>query len=271
MKFSFGRFKLERIFQSQLPSAASLTMLVWRNYLVNFRRLMPVALLELLAFPLVLPSILFSTVGVTRTGQLVSQAPDQTWQILLFGGLAVLATLAANAVVRPALIAMLYTSLLNKQVRPAEALRYSRSLLWSYIPVLVALALIVSAGFALWIIPGIVAVGYFLFAEPSVILEEKNGVEAFRRSVELVRGRFWAVLWRALAVSAVYGLGAFCLSIVLVQIPISLFAPMARTLAGARLTLVPFLFIGAVISSLTLPIFLSIQVILFAELKKLKR
>lgn len=57
------------------------------------------------------------------------------------------------------------------------------------------LALVVGLGLVLLLVPGIMALVWFALAPPALKLEHLGIPAAFRRSRELVRGRFWLVFW----------------------------------------------------------------------------
>ncbi|MDD5341220.1 MAG: hypothetical protein PHC97_02150 [Patescibacteria group bacterium] len=69
----------------------------------------------------------------------------------------------------------------------------------SYFWVGILVGLITMAGFILLIIPGIIFVVWYSFAEYIVVLEDdKKGTKALTESKELVRGRWGASFWRLL-------------------------------------------------------------------------
>jgi UPF0716 family protein affecting phage T7 exclusion len=73
--------------------------------------------------------------------------------------------------------------------RVARELRYGRLIAAD---ILVTLA--VALGLLLLIVPGIVFFALFAFVAPVIEIEDRTVRDAFRRSRELVRGRFWLVL-----------------------------------------------------------------------------
>jgi hypothetical protein len=58
----------------------------------------------------------------------------------------------------------------------------------------VLLTAVVVLGLALLVVPGILFFTWFAFVAPLIEIEERGVRDAFRRSRELVRGRFWIVL-----------------------------------------------------------------------------
>ncbi|MFH1253083.1 MAG: hypothetical protein V1664_02000 [Candidatus Uhrbacteria bacterium] len=73
---------------------------------------------------------------------------------------------------------------------------------WQILPsvVFVALleALVILGGFILLIVPGIIFWVWFSLSQMAAILDNKKGTAALSFSRELVRGKFWPVLWRLL-------------------------------------------------------------------------
>lgn len=67
------------------------------------------------------------------------------------------------------------------------------------------LVLVVSGGFLLFIVPGIMAVIFFLFSLMSVIVDNKQKHEALLNSWSLVRGRWWKIFWRFFVANVIIG------------------------------------------------------------------
>jgi hypothetical protein len=271
MKVILESIKKLPIFGSRLPSASQLLLIVWRQYLEHFTEYMRISLLSLIAFPFVLPGILILVTGISSTGSALTDGTGEGWLSLLLAGAGTAATAFTAALVRPALIATVYMSLIGRRLKPHDALRRSFDVFWRYVVALVAVGVLTAAGFGLLFVPGVVVLIYFLLTEQSIVLEDEGVVASFKRSVELVRGRFWAVLWRVAFVGGIFLLAAFCLAIVLTQIPLAALSGFATTPAAARWLMTPFLLISALLSAATLPLFSTLQTVLFAELRKLKK
>jgi hypothetical protein len=58
-----------------------------------------------------------------------------------------------------------------------------------------AFVAIVAVGLLLGVLPGLLAFVFLSLAGPSVEIEEESSFGALRRSLQLVRGRFWLVFW----------------------------------------------------------------------------
>jgi hypothetical protein len=72
----------------------------------------------------------------------------------------------------------------------ARRLRYGR-----LIAVDLAFVAIVAVGLLLGLVPGVFAFVFLALAGPVIELEERRPASALRRSVQLVRGRFWLAFW----------------------------------------------------------------------------
>ncbi len=55
---------------------------------------------------------------------------------------------------------------------------------------------IIAGGLLLFIIPGLIFVVWFAFAQMSVIIDKQHGLKAFSFSHDLVKGRFWYATWK---------------------------------------------------------------------------
>lgn len=255
-----------------LPTAGGLLHLVWTFYLEHFGALMRVALLTLAGFLLTLPGMLLTAKGISSAGRVEYAAPGWGDPLAMaFTALGSLAAVLVTAYVRAALIDRIAEALGTHGGDAARGRSRSLHVLVQYLAVVILTGFVASAGFALLFIPGLIAVVYLLFAEPIVILEKVNAFEAIRGSLRMVHGRFLAAGWRTLVVNGVFTLATASLAILAVQLPLvalrasSLYDPSKVFYLAAPLLLVAWL-----ISALTLPLFLSFQVILYQEMKKLK-
>lgn len=95
-----------------------------------------------------------------------------------------------------------------KNERPALAEIYKIAL--KKLPMALLVSLVVGAiiigGTILLIIPGIIFAIWFNFAIYTYILEGRTKLEALKESKILVRGRWWPVSWRVLAINVFWGL-----------------------------------------------------------------
>jgi len=77
----------------------------------------------------------------------------------------------------------------------SELLQHAKTLIKPVIVVAVLQALVVFGGFLLLIIPGILFLVWFAFAQIAVVLDHQRGFNALDFSRDIVSGRFWSVLW----------------------------------------------------------------------------
>ncbi|SRR6056297_460223 len=125
---------------------------------------------------------------------------------------------------------------------------------WKFLGMSILLGLIFLLGFLLLIIPGIILIVYLAFSAWILIFEDKGVVESIKGSASLVKGYWWAVLGRFLAVY-----GVFYLAVILIE---SLFNSSQFNEPGS--------FITQLISFVLAPFFLSFSYIIYKDLVKIK-
>jgi TRAP-type mannitol/chloroaromatic compound transport system permease small subunit len=92
-----------------------------------------------------------------------------------------------------------------------------------YIITCILRALIVIAGFALLVIPGIIFLVEFCFADWIALLEGKQGMEALHISRGRVRGRGWAVLGRLIGITLISAIAMAAISFLVGITPLPVF------------------------------------------------
>ncbi len=108
----------------------------------------------------------------------------------------------------------------NFQKSMKEYLRQAWDVAWPYAWVCFLAGIMITIGFALLIIPGIIVMVWLLFSKYIFIWEEKKGMQALQRSRELVKGYWWPIFGRLCLVGVV---GALVSSIPSVGMFINLF------------------------------------------------
>lgn len=93
-------------------------------------------------------------------------------------------------------IALIYIFGKDEKLGFLEYLKLGANKLRSYIWIAIIYDFIILGGYILLIVPGIMFSVWFSMAFYALILEDKKGMEAMIRSRELLRGKFWAVVWR---------------------------------------------------------------------------
>ena len=101
-------------------------------------------------------------------------------------------------------------------------LEQSANIIFSAILVSILTSIAIGVGFLLFIIPGIIATVWLLFALYIVALEHEKPITAMKESKKLVEGRWWQVFWRLLfpafilnlAIALIEGIAIFALRVV---------------------------------------------------------
>ncbi|MBI5071575.1 glycerophosphoryl diester phosphodiesterase membrane domain-containing protein [Candidatus Falkowbacteria bacterium] len=151
-------------------------------------------------------------------------------------------------------------------LRSIYNLSYSKTFWGVIVSILVTLA--VGFGTLLLIIPGIIFSVWFSFSLYVFVLENKKGTDALARSHQLVKGRFWPVLWRWIAPNFVYGI----ILLIVILIPIYII-DFAVGQPGASFTATPpwwSVLISNIIPVLVTPLLYAVGFILYDALKKEK-
>ncbi len=81
----------------------------------------------------------------------------------------------------------------RRDATPSQLLRAVTPVLGTLIAVALAVGVLTLIGFALVIVPGLIALTVWAVAAPVVVLERPEGLKAMRRSRELVAGNGWPV------------------------------------------------------------------------------
>lgn len=163
-------------------------------------------------------------------------------------------------------IAGLYENTEEKPIK--ENLQTTVHLILPSLIISILTSLIILGGMVLLIIPGIIFAIWFAFSFYAVAIDNHKVATALNTSKNLVRGRWWAVLWRLVAPSAVFGL-----FLILIQwlIGIPLEAIIKNFPEGTviyAILIVIFALISTAVGLLFTPLTSAATVILYCELKK---
>jgi len=107
----------------------------------------------------------------------------------------------------------------NRSMTVMGAYKSAMAFFWSYLGLTIVTGVILFIGFLLLIIPGIILSVWFAFSTFVLVLEKSSITDALRRSREYVRGRWWGVFGRLIAMSLVLVLLSIIISGVLMFIP----------------------------------------------------
>lgn len=142
----------------------------------------------------------------------------------------------------------------DKIEEPMQAVNESKRYFWSSLWVGLLVVLVTIIGFVLLIIPGIylsIALNFFMYV---IILENKKGWSTAERSMELVKGRWWAVFGRSLAFA------------IIVIIPMGIIAGIAGALNSAILVSL----VTIVLTTIMVPFSVAYEYLIYKALLKEK-
>jgi hypothetical protein len=118
-----------------------------------------------------------------------------------------------------------------------DAYKASAPIFLPLIWVMILTALAVFVGFILLIIPGIIAMVWLSFAQYTVVLEGKRGIEALKASKAYVTGRWFSVFGRLIVMWIVVGVISVAVSAVISSlVPDKALSEGVSTLVGAFFT-----------------------------------
>jgi hypothetical protein len=152
----------------------------------------------------------------------------------------------------------------NTQVIYKSAWSKIIPLLW--VSILSGLA--VFGGTLLLIIPGIIFAVWFAFSSIINVIEGTRGSAALKESKRLVSGRWWSVFWRLVAPYVVYILGFYVIVGVIFWLVGLATGNWEGFITGEYLPWLNALVSNA-INVLVTPLFITLPIILYVELKKL--
>ncbi|MCX6743672.1 MAG: hypothetical protein NT116_05590 [Candidatus Parcubacteria bacterium] len=134
----------------------------------------------------------------------------------------------------------------------------------------IVMGLVVLLGLILLIIPGIIFMVWYYFSSYVNVLEEKNnkGLDALKSSKDLVKGRWFNVVWRLIVPYLIIYLPIYIIEIIIMGIiGITLYASNLDD-NMISLILTPFSIILDIFNLCLLPLFMCFPVILYNGLKE---
>ena len=138
---------------------------------------------------------------------------------------------------------------LGRDLEIAESYRYGFARFWSIVLVGVLSALAIAGGFILLIIPGFIVLTFLACGIPALVIEDKRGREALRRSWNLVRGFGWHVFGTIIVAALLNGLVSSLLT-----------APFGDNYAARSL-------VAAIASVITMPYMALVGVFIYLDLR----
>jgi len=169
--------------KEKLKGSIQLIKESWELYRANFKTIFYIILVPLV-FSIIL--FLFSLINISSNNKTISLT--LTFIIIAFFLIQSLLTMLATIA--------LIVSIRNNITQVVQAYEKAVSLFLPYIWIIIFTGLIVLGGFIFFIIPGIIFAIWFMFSQYALLLEGKRGYEALKRSKELIKGRFFDVIYR---------------------------------------------------------------------------
>lgn len=157
---------------SSLPGVKSLLQRSWQIYKERFSTFIAISAVSLVMAPAVIMAELKSLFA------------------LPLGLLAVFFTLWQG-------VALIY-AIKDRDQKIGFKESFSKGLpkIWPYLWTGILFMLIVLGGSLLLIIPGIIFGVWFMFYRYAIVVENLSGKKSLSRSKQLVKGNFWAIVWR---------------------------------------------------------------------------
>lgn len=120
-------------------------------------------------------------------------------------GLAVVLGIIASLIYSLALIKAIGNADAGKKIDLKEVYKFAWEKLWVFFWTQLLAGLFVMLGFIFFIIPGIIIAIYLQFVIFAIVFENKKGMDAIRRSWEMVKGNWWMVFLVLLVVGFAQG------------------------------------------------------------------
>jgi hypothetical protein len=156
-----------------------------------------ILIVAIVVVPLSLISFLLTDVVFNGTTEDVGgiEVTTRTFAVFLGATLAALAiSIIISAILQAALLRGAAQGTIGDPVDINTSYRWGLSRFGSVLLVSILVGLSVAIGFILLIIPGIFLLVMLAVSVPAVVVENKRGTDAMRRSWDLVKGHFWHVL-----------------------------------------------------------------------------
>lgn len=178
----------------ELSGIGSLFRKTWEIYKKRFLTLILILLVSVVIS--VIPVGVFIGAGL-----LLSEAYPSIKSAILIGGGVLGVTIASIALLWGQGAFVFAVS--NRSMGIRDAYRRAWQKLWSFIWVLSLLGFVVTGGFLLFVIPGVIFAVWFAFAYFIFATEDQKGMDALIKSKEYVRGRWFDVFLRLVIISVI--------------------------------------------------------------------
>ena len=141
---------------------------------------------------LLVPALLSVIAAIFEPAQNAGTVEGTEW--IIFAAVTVVSVIA-NIFMGIALI----LALSNHSLTVKEAYSESTSFFWRYLGLSILTSIVITIGFILFIIPGVILSVWFTFAVFILVLERTKIIEAMKISREYVKGKWWGVFGRLVA------------------------------------------------------------------------
>lgn len=171
----------------------------------------PIEVLEVILRRLALPSDVFVHNGALYTinGNGSSNA-GTTVALIVVALLGLLGELLATG----AVFKLQLDAYLGRPHNISESFAFARGKIWSLLWLGIVATVLIGIGLILVVIPGIWLMVATSVAVPALMLEDVKGFKAVRRSISLVRRRWWATFGRLLLAVVLYVVAAFLIGVI---------------------------------------------------------
>lgn len=173
-----------------------------------------------------------TVIGATLAGLVVAFVSILMWTIL------------TGAIARAAA-----GTFLGHDLDAGESYRFGFARFWSIVLVGVLAALAIALGFLLLIIPGFIVLTFLSCSIPALVIEDRRGREALRRSWDLVRGYGWHVFGTIIVAALLNGVVSSILT-----------APFGDDWAARTI-------VGAIVAAITMPFMALVGIFIYLDLR----
>lgn len=146
-----------------------------------------------------------------------------------------------------------------------ESLVRSKNKIWPVIWVALIVCFITCGASIFFFVPGLILAFYFVFAKLIVIVEEEQGMRALIKSREYLRGYFWPIVGRYLAIVLVSFVAYFILGLVS-----SFLGQTFISTLGVRAGTAILLVLQALVNILIFPLMMIPAYLLYVDVKKVR-
>ena len=194
--------------RTEIATFAQLLRTSWDQYK---QRALPLLAVILISTVVVGGLFLVLMLGISMGGAMLAHFTDErtaTWLVILLACILLLVLVVLIFWVQTALFVLV----VKEELGIIEAFQAGWDYLWPMAWVLTLASGILISGFALGILPGILFAVWFTFGMYVLLEEVRRGMEALLASREYVRGHWWNIFGKVLALwllSAVVGLIPF--------------------------------------------------------------